>query len=95
MGILDDAKKQVGDLFGGASDAAENATDAAGDAASGAADAAGDSLGAMGDMGAKAVDAGSDKVDSATGGQFSQPIDSASDTVEGMLDKDGSAGTQG
>lgn len=51
--------------------------------------------GAAGDNVAKGIDKASDAVDKATGGKFSSQIDSVSDKVEGIVDRDGSGGTQG
>ena len=51
--------------------------------------------GGAGDAVAKGIDKASDAADKATGGKFSDKIDSVSDKVEGIVDRDGSGGTQG
>ncbi|PRZ41217.1 antitoxin protein of toxin-antitoxin system [Antricoccus suffuscus] len=51
--------------------------------------------GKVGDTVAQGIDKASAAADKATGGKYSDKIDSVSDKLEGTVDRDGSAGTQG
>jgi hypothetical protein len=72
------------DVFDKAKDALESVTENAGDLPEGAGDAA-----------ARGIDSATRLADSVTGGKFHDQIAGASETVEGRIDKDGSAGTKG
>lgn len=77
-------KEKTVDLFNKAKDELGKLTEKAGDLPE-----------EVGDTAAKGIDSATGMVDSATGGKFHDQIDNASDTVEGWVDKDGSAGTKG
>jgi len=87
----DRAKDRVDTSIDSAADAAKDRADAAADRA------AGDSasfLDQAGDSAARGIDSVGDHADSATGGRFSEHIDSVENTAEGFVDQDGSAGTR-
>ena len=79
-------------------DAVDNATDRANEKVDDAADRASQEgsgvLDQAGDSAARGIDTTGDWADKTTGGQFSEPIDSAENTAEGWVDQDGSAGTR-
>jgi hypothetical protein len=92
---IDDAAERAKDRVDGSID---SAADAAKQRADTAADqAAGESasfLDQAGDTAARGIDSTGDWADSATGGRFSEQIDSVENTAEGFVDEDGSAGTR-
>ena len=51
--------------------------------------------GKVGDTVARGIDKAAEAADKATGGKYADKIESVSDKIEGTVDRDGSAGTQG
>lgn len=101
-GESDDAHARIDDAAAETHEQVDRSIDTAAERAHERADqaadrAAGEEAGFLeqaGDTAARGIDTAGDWADSATGGRFSEHIDSAENTAEGWVDQDGSAGTR-
>jgi len=89
MGILDKAKEMLGMDGDDTQNAVDDAQAKAKDAGGGMMDQAKDAAGGMADKAKAGVDKAADAADGATGGKFSDKIDSGSDAAKSGIDKMG------